>query len=109
MNAKRERRYLEKLLKMIDSDKPHPLTSPWAVFIGWIMMFISMIMVSKLFGNGKNDLVLSFSSLMIGGAVGILFIFREAYLRWPNVKQHYDKTSIERRLAELEELPGVFK
>lgn len=109
MNAKRERRYLEGLLKMIHSDKPHQITSPWAVFIGWFMMLISMIIVFKLFGDGKNDLVLSFSSMMIGVAAGIFFMMRESFHQWPVFKPHTNKDSIERRLAELDELPGVFK
>jgi hypothetical protein len=101
MNATQEKKYLKCVLKQFQLEKPGFYCGRVAEIVLWIVG-ITVVFVLFRMGHGLPLWVILAVSMFLGVLVGIFSFYKVAAERWPFLRPHVSRESIEARIAELE-------
>ena len=98
-----EKKYLQFIIKKLDSNKKHPIATFWAAIILWVLLVLIIMGASILNKLGIINVgVLLVITAIVSGLVGCILMMRYSEKYWPYMKNHIDKNSILERINELE-------
>ena len=96
-----EKKLLAQVLRRLDNPQPSPLISIWFLPAAWAIcfaMFFGAFQFAERLGYGVFALVFSIFGILIG----IVTFARVCAKQEPIMRNHVDRGSIARRLAELD-------
>ena len=101
MTPAQEKKILTDLVARMDGKRAFLFDSPRSMLLLWALFCVGFTLVMIL-GGTWGHLGVAFAFAMLGAAVGIGAVAREAVNREPVVRPHVDRASVERRLQELD-------
>ena len=102
-NKEVEKKYLKYIIRKMDNNKKHPITSFWLAAILWILLFLIVLGLSTLYHVGYIGVgILLLITGVTSCIAGCILIMRFSEQYWPYLKNHIDKQSISERINELE-------
>ncbi|WP_143814365.1 DUF4175 domain-containing protein [Novilysobacter spongiicola] len=101
MKAHEELLYLKHVLMHMDADKPSILASRWLPPVTWLAACAFFIALFQL-QHALPPAVFAGLACLVGIVLGALAFWRACTAKWPFVKPHLDRSSIVRRVRELE-------
>jgi len=103
MNRDKEKRYLNSVLKKINSNKRPIFTRLWFNYVFWVIGGVLFVTGLRLFEKGSiNIWGIIIISAVVGAIIGILSIIQAAERNWPILKKYFDQESIKKRIEELD-------
>ena len=96
-----EKKLLAQVLRRLDSPQPSPLIAKWFLPTAWAVCFAAFFAAfqfAERMGHGVVALVFSIFGILIG----IVTLARVCAKQEPIMRNHVDRESIARRLAELD-------
>lgn len=108
MNTSDEKKYLAGILKFLDRAPRSVFLSPWFKVAYWIVFFLLFFALFRL-ESGPYVLGAVLVAFVFGFAQGYLSVQEHAIRRWPFIRPHLNRETIEARLAELDEREKIFE
>lgn len=101
MSPKEEQHYLQGMLRSMDGDDLGVITSKWLPWAAWPLLFVSIFLVLH-FQRQLGTEVTGGLACLLGVVAGVGMFWHVSAARWPYVRHHLNRESIERRLRELQ-------
>lgn len=101
MKPNEELLYLRHILRHMDGDEYSLITSKRLPWVGWLLSLCYFTLLLQ-FYHQLGPTIFAILSSVGGAVIGSVFFWRICASKWPYVRPHMDRTSIERRLDEIE-------
>ena len=101
MKPAEEKKLLAQVLRRLDSPQPSPLVAKWFLPSAWIVCFAAFFVAFQL-GDRLGHGAITVAFTIFGILIGIVTFARVCAKQEPIMRNHIDRESISRRLAELE-------
>lgn len=100
MKAAAERKLLTQVLRQLESPKQSVFTAKWFLPVSWVGSFLVLLGAFQ-FGHYVGSGVVAAAFIALGVSIGFIAYAWLCAKQEPIMRNHLDRESINRRLAEL--------
>ncbi len=101
MNPSQERKYLQRVVNLLEKGTPKYLQSFWVDLGLWLMLF-ALFTIMLLLRERIPYMVSAAIFMLAGSLLGSFFVSQAASKHWPLLRPHVDKESVVQRIEELD-------
>ncbi len=102
MNRKQEIKYLQVMLKKLESEKESfVVTKAFRSLFMTSLVLVLLLLIYALDSGLLAGWLVVLISMLVGGGIGAVSSWQHAELQWPTLKAHINPESVKQRLDQI--------